>query len=563
MGQPIYIKKNFPLKKRGGDSEFFFLKKIMYGTRSAMKGHPLSQMDFTQPKNRNKKESMKEKHNQFKYENNQHSPLREHDTSSPVKEDLVAACRAQRDKPQVPPGCEYHELNFRQDTPTSSGSSTVDPANKFANLTRKMMEVAAEMRDSGRTWECFELCAKLGISIGEDDINQDVNNYKEKHAQANQEINKTRSNDFNAYKNPMFNDKKNDYIHANTPPVHQNLYNNFTAHNQFPPQGQFHNQFPPQGQFYNQCPPLDQFQYQYQNQYPFPYQNQVPLYNNINQNFGNSHGGHGLMNVERMRQFDFSGIMMCPYPIPNKIRTAIPKFTGSNAVTGEAHCKVFDAVIEDFGLPYEDVKIRLFMQSLIEDARDWFRTLPDASIRSLVEFKSLFLEQYGDHNIPEFALHEIISIKKEYNESVVDFNKRFNRVPNKIPNRMKPVPEVSILYYINAYDSETNYELRTRNPKDLQDVMKVAIIIENNRKVAGKVGKREDTRLYNPKAPKANKDEDKLDKVLNALKYISVRVNKTEKQQYYRPERPRLHDMPYNTTWKDGKPVDRNHKDNQ
>ncbi|GLJ49502.1 hypothetical protein SUGI_1048960 [Cryptomeria japonica] len=241
-------------------------------------------------------------------------------------------------------------------------------------------------------------------------------------------------------------------------------------------------------------------------------------------------------------------MMVYPYPIPNEIRTAIPRFTGSNAISGEAHCKAFDAVIEDFGLPHEDVKIKLFMQSLIEDARDWFRALPDASIRNLAEFKNLFLEQYGDHNNPEFALHEIISIKKEQNESVVDFNKRFNKVLNKIPNRMKPVPEVSILYYINAYDSKTNYELRTRNPRDLRDVMKDAIVIENNRKATGKVGKREDARLYNPKAPKANKDEDKLDKVLNALKDLSVRVNKIEKQQYYRPKRPRLHDMPYNTT---------------
>lgn len=101
---------------------------------------------------------------------------------------------------------------------------------------------------------------------------------------------------------------------------------------------------------------------------------------------------------------------------------------------------------------------------------------------------------------------------------MVDFNKRFNRVMNKIPNRIKPVPEVSILYYINAFDSKTNYKLRTKNPTTLQEVMKATITIENNRKVASRVGKREDTRLFNPRAPKQTKDEDKLGKVLNALR---------------------------------------------
>lgn len=105
-------------------------------------------------------------------------------------------------------------------------------------------------------------------------------------------------------------------------------------------------------------------------------------------------------------------MIVYPHPIPNEIRTAVPKFTGSNAIIGEAHCKAFDTVMEDLWLPYEDVKMNLFMQSLIEDARDWFRELLDFSISSLAEFKRLFLEQYGDHNSPEFALYEITSIKK-------------------------------------------------------------------------------------------------------------------------------------------------------
>lgn len=102
---------------------------------------------------------------------------------------------------------------------------------------------------------------------------------------------------------------------------------------------------------------------------------------------------------EHIRQFDFLIIIIYRHPIPNEVRTPILKFTGSNAITREAHYKPFYTVMEDFFLPYEDVKMKLFMYSLIEDARDWFRTFPNASIRNLTEFKRLFLEQYGDHNV--------------------------------------------------------------------------------------------------------------------------------------------------------------------
>lgn len=114
----------------------------------------------------------------------------------------------------------------------------------------------------------------------------------------------------------------------------------------------------------------------------------------------------------------------------------------------------------------------------------------------------------------------------------------------RIPNRIKPIPKVRILYYINAFDSKRNYELKTKNPTTLQEVMKAAITIENNRKVVGRVGKRDDARIFNPRAPKKTEEEEKMNKVLSYLK----KMNKIGKQQFYHRDRPRLHDMPYNTT---------------
>lgn len=54
--------------------------------------------------------------------------------------------------------------------------------------------------------------------------------------------------------------------------------------------------------------------------------------------------------------------------------------------------------------------MRLFMMSLIEEARDWFNSLPDASIDCIVDFHNQFLEQYGNQCALEFSLHELLSI---------------------------------------------------------------------------------------------------------------------------------------------------------
>lgn len=88
----------------------------------------------------------------------------------------------------------------------------------------------------------------------------------------------------------------------------------------------------------------------------------------------------------------FNGIPSYPNPIPDEIRKRLPKFTGSNAVTCEEHLKSFTDVIDDYNIELDDVIMKLFLQSLIEDARDWFRNLPHASICSWEQFKCFFKE---------------------------------------------------------------------------------------------------------------------------------------------------------------------------
>ena len=64
------------------------------------------------------------------------------------------------------------------------------------------------------------------------------------------------------------------------------------------------------------------------------------------------------------------------------------------------------------------------------------------------------------------------------------------------------------------------YILRDKDPKILRDAFKIAINIESNRRAFGKLGKRDDPKIFNPRNNKrdgdklvANKgnEEDKMD----------------------------------------------------
>jgi hypothetical protein len=83
---------------------------------------------------------------------------------------------------------------------------------------------------------------------------------------------------------------------------------------------------------------------------------------------------------------------LCPYLFDNNWRSTIPKFVGSNAISTEEHIRNFNDFVQDLGIEQEDVLMRLFMMSLTDEGRDWFKNLPHTSIVYVDDFKDQFLE---------------------------------------------------------------------------------------------------------------------------------------------------------------------------
>lgn len=86
------------------------------------------------------------------------------------------------------------------------------------------------------------------------------------------------------------------------------------------------------------------------------------------------------INLEQYRQLFFDGIPGYPNHVPTELRDKLHKFSENNAVSAEEHIISFGDLINDYEIADEDVIMKLFVQSLVDDARDWYRGLPVASI---------------------------------------------------------------------------------------------------------------------------------------------------------------------------------------
>ena len=96
--------------------------------------------------------------------------------------------------------------------------------------------------------------------------------------------------------------------------------------------------------------------------------------------------------MDKYKQMSFIGIPGFPNPISNDLRDKVINFSSNNGVVGEEHLRKFIDMLNDYEVEHEDVVMKLFVHSLTEDARDWFRRLPDDSITSWSDLEKLFKE---------------------------------------------------------------------------------------------------------------------------------------------------------------------------
>jgi hypothetical protein len=119
------------------------------------------------------------------------------------------------------------------------------------------------------------------------------------------------------------------------------------------------------------------------------------------------------------KPLDMSRIPGYPHAMPQKFDKWLPKFSGNNVITIEEHLDNFWASFQNNPLNNddEDIVMKLFVASFVEDARKWYNSLPDKSIKTWDTFHDVFMKIWGTKRDPIMLMIQFNEIKKKENES--------------------------------------------------------------------------------------------------------------------------------------------------
>ena len=68
----------------------------------------------------------------------------------------------------------------------------------------------------------------------------------------------------------------------------------------------------------------------------------------------------------------------------------------------------------------------------------------------------------------KFLLHQLFDIKKRENETVHEFNLRFDKTIGNILDEIRPKDQAIVIHYLNAFDDWLGFNFKDKNPNDLK-----------------------------------------------------------------------------------------------
>jgi hypothetical protein len=132
---------------------------------------------------------------------------------------------------------------------------------------------------------------------------------------------------------------------------------------------------------------------------------------------------------------NFAAIQGAPHAIPDKAIDKLPTFQGNNAISAKPHILNVDLCIGKWchGHDEEGVKMTLFVYSLEGDAAEWFSEQDPDKFSTLAEIHKAFREKWGDQKENRFLLASLSTSQKKENETMEEFNKKFNDLVKSFP----------------------------------------------------------------------------------------------------------------------------------
>jgi hypothetical protein len=181
---------------------------------------------------------------------------------------------------------------------------------------------------------------------------------------------------------------------------------------------------------------------------------------------------------------------------------------------------------------HADVWMRIFVHSLQDKARKWFKALPPGYIDGIESLDNAFLRQWGDKKYFMYYMIEFRYLKRKEGESVFDFSKRFIKMYNKIPSEINPSEASAKITYASAFDPNFYLLLRERRATTLAHMQDAVVEVESNILAIDRLRNAADRSISN-KRPKASPSSSspmphQTNETSRALKALSARIEKWE-----------------------------------
>jgi hypothetical protein len=123
----------------------------------------------------------------------------------------------------------------------------------------------------------------------------------------------------------------------------------------------------------------------------------------------------------------------------------------------------------------------MFLSSSLEgEARTWYKSLPDASIVGWDSFQEKFTKRWVNKPDNSSLINAFTHIKKNWDETFIDFNARLSKNYYKFPITIRPNVVCAFIFYLEAFDGILGIFLRNKEPQTLEEVQVVPIKLERD-----------------------------------------------------------------------------------
>ena len=141
-----------------------------------------------------------------------------------------------------------------------------------------------------------------------------------------------------------------------------------------------------------------------------------------------------------------------PHDLPKKYFDKLPRFNGSTTIPIEGHIESVWSYIDAYEAKAEDVYMVALKASLEGDARSWFDRLPPGSVDGYDTFTKKLTEDWSSKLDNMFLLNQLFEVKKRENETIHEFNIRFDKFVSNVPQDLRPIAQDILILYLNTFE---------------------------------------------------------------------------------------------------------------